>query len=278
MITFTRIGYLGRLGNQMFQMASTIGIAKKLGLECYFPLEHFLNGINTDQNSYDGCKLMDCFDIDRSLLKPINQISKNISNIYGEQCFKFDPQTGFLPDDVDLYGYFQTEKYFMTNRELILSIFEFKPPITEASHSYIETIRNSNKGYKIASIHVRRGDYVALPNHHPVCDSKYYKSAISKIKENGEPIKFIVFSDDPNWCKSEFQGEDFIISELGNTYQELYSMSLCDHHIIANSSFSWWGAWLNRSDKKIVIAPSRWFGPSLANDTSDIYCENWIKI
>jgi len=216
--------------------------------------------------------------LDRGLLKSISQISAGISNMYGEQCFQFDHQTAFLPDGVDLFGYYQTEKYFSEYREYVMSVFTFKPAIAEAGDNYIQTIRNSNKGFKIASIHVRRGDYTGLPNHHPTCNKEYYDSAISLLKEKTDSIKFVIFSDDPNWCREEFKGEDFIISDLGNAYYEMCAMSLCDHHIIANSSFSWWGAWLNKSENKIVIAPSRWFGPLLANNTNDIYCENWIKI
>ena len=91
-------------------------------------------------------------------------------------------------------------------------------------------------------------------------------------------MKFIIFSDDPDWCRNEFFGENYIISDLGDAYIELCAMSLCDHNIIANSSFSWWGAWLNNNPNKIVISPSKWFGPAIGKDTSDVYCKNWVKL
>lgn len=278
MITFTRIGYFGRLGNQMFQMASTIGIAKRLGFEYSFPLEYYLNSINSPKDSYDGCKLYDCFKLSPDIFKPVSEIVRGVEHIYTEQTFGFDEQTRSLPDGVDLHGYYQTEKYFLEYRELILSLFAFKDTITEAGSNYIETIRNQNRSSRIASIHVRRGDYATLPNHHPVCSKEYYKNSISKIKENEADVKFIIFSDDPDWCRNEFFGENYIISDLGDAYIELCAMSLCDHNIIANSSFSWWGAWLNNNPNKIVISPSKWFGPAIGKDTSDVYCKNWVKL
>jgi hypothetical protein len=89
---------------------------------------------------------------------------------------------------------------------------------------------------------------------------------------------FIVFSDDVEWCKKEFAGENYIVNEIGNPYAEMCAMSLCDHNIMANSSFSWWGSWLNRNPNKKVIAPSRWFGSAMNKNTDDIYCQDWIKI
>jgi hypothetical protein len=90
-------------------------------------------------------------------------------------------------------------------------------------------------------------------------------------------IKFLVFSDDVEWCRSEFSGSEYIVCDLGNPYVELCCMTLCDHNIIANSSFSWWGAWLNTKSEKIVIAPSKWFGPAIQKDVSDVYFKN-VKI
>jgi hypothetical protein len=176
-----------------------------------------------------------------------------------------------------LYGYFQTEKYFKNYREEILKTFTFKEEYSVQATTFLFEKIHSTSMYKdIVSLHVRRGDYTLYPNHHPVCSDDYYQSAIGKF--DLENSVFLVFSDDIEWCKKKFEGENFIFSDTSNPYLDLAIMSLCDHHIIANSSFSWWGAWLNRSEDKKVIAPSRWFGPSLVNDTSDIYCKNWIKI
>jgi hypothetical protein len=98
---------------------------------------------------------------------------------------------------------------------------------------------------------------------------------MEELRILNENIIYVIFSDDVEWCKTEFSDPDYIISDLENPYTEMCAMSLCDHNIIANSSFSWWGAWLNVNQDKIVIAPSRWFGDLIQKDTSDVYCKNW---
>ena len=183
-----------------------------------------------------------------------------------------------LYDDCSLNGYFQTEKYFDEFRDSILSQFTFKSPYKDSAESYIQTIRKENKDAVIASIHVRRGDYVMFPDHHPPCSFNYYNNAMEELRILNENIIYVIFSDDVEWCKTEFNDPNYIISNLENPYTEMCAMSLCDHNIIANSSFSWWGAWLNVNPDKIVIAPSRWFGDLIQNDTSDIYCKNWKTI
>ena len=117
-----------------------------------------------------------------------------------------------------------------------------------------------------------------FPDHHPPCSLDYYNAAKKELSALNDNIIYVIFSDDIEWCKKEFNDPSYVISDLNNPYTEMCAMSLCDHNIIANSSFSWWGAWLNKKSDKIVIAPSQWFGKLLINDTSDIYCKNWIKI
>jgi len=283
MITFHQIGYLGRLGNQMFQFASTIGIGGKLGIGVKFPIENctklekagpFIPEKN--ENMEVKCDLLECFDIDPSYFTELDGMG--ISSYYQEASFKYDPGILNIRDSMTLIGYFQTEKYFLEHRDLILSQFTFKPQYFKSASDYVQSIRRNNIDKRIVSIHIRRGDYVMYPNHHPVCSKLYYRTAIDLIKSEIPDVKFLIFSDDPEWCKTEFFGEDYIISDLADQYLELCAMSLCDHHIIANSSFSWWGAWLNKNSDKKVIAPSKWFGPAIDHDTSDLYCQNWIKI
>jgi len=283
MLTFPRIGYMGRLGNQMFQFASTLGVADKTGYDARFPLDNCfvaersgpldpLTGINTEVK----CDLLDCFEISPVYFIPAQHV--RIDSWYQETLFTYDQRILEVRDNTGLHGYLQTEKYFSHARDLILSQFTFKRAYLDSATAYMENIRALNKDAKIVSIHVRRGDYVMQPNHHPICSREYYESASSLIKEKIGDCKFLVFSDDPEWCRNEFKNDDYIISELSDPYSELCAMSLCDHHIIANSSFSWWGAWLNKSSNKIVTAPSKWFGPSMGKDTSDVCCKNWIKL
>jgi len=278
MISFTQIGNLGRLGNQMFQMASAIGIATKLGYQTKFPSESFKLDCSTSPDSYEGCKLMECFDISEEFLLPLEEIGGNIRYLYRESDFTYNEQTNSLRDDCDLYGYFQTEKYFSHCRDLILNQFTFRRQYSDKASSYLENIRTSKKCSNIVSLHVRRGDYVQYPQHHPTCGTEYYDKGVSEIKSHIDSPIFLVFSDDKEWCKTVFLGDEYIISELDNPYEEMCAMTLCDSHIIANSSFSWWGAWLNKRDYKIVISPSNWLGPAVGKNTSDVHCKGWIII
>lgn len=267
MITFISLGGLGRLGNQMFQVASTIGIGRRLGYDVKFPREIFINGGTESPDSYSGCKLYECFNIPENLLLPSPDIFHRIRFRYNEGDFRYNIQTESLSPDVDLYGYFQTEKYFKDYRKDILEIFTFRKEISDKANSFLEIKEN------YVSVHVRRGDYLNSPEHHAIQGIEYYKKAIPQFPENSI---FCFFSDDLDWCKENFKGDNFLFVDSGNPYYDLYLMSKFKKHIIANSSFSWWGSWLSDSEK--TIAPLNWFGPMLPKETSDIYCENWIKL
>jgi hypothetical protein len=282
MITFQTIGYLGRLGNQMFQFASTLGIASRKNLEARFPIEncsivHMSGPFDPIEGKNIGvkCDLLNCFDIDPRYFIPGNQIQIKYS--YHEHDFGFNQETLNIIDSCNLYGYFQSEKYFLHIRNRIRKEFTFKEWISDEGDKILESL---SEGCEMISVHVRRGDYTMYPEHHPPCDIQYYKSAIEKIKEtHGDDVKIIVFSDDKNWCRLNLNdafGGDFLVCPSNNPYVELYIMTRCNYHIIANSSFSWWGSWL--ADSKMTIAPSRWFGPAMIKNTEDVYCKNWIKI
>ena len=270
---------MGRLGNQMFQLASAIGIANERGFGVGIPIENCTreigNGpidVKTGLPMNVKCDLLDCFNIPSKYLISFNEL--NPQYIYSEGDFKFNPEVLTLSPNTDLSGYFQNEKYFKKYREEILKTFTFKDEYSDEARTFLfEKVHPLCGDKDIVSIHVRRGDYTLYPNHHPVCSDFYYQSSIGKF--DSENHIFLVFSDDIEWCKENFVGDNFIFSDTNNPYLDLAIMSLCDHHIIANSSFSWWGAWLNTSENKRVIAPSRWFGPSLPKDTSEIYCEGW---
>lgn len=278
MITFKNIGYLGRLGNQMFQFSSALGIAEKNNTEAKFPISNcttFYGGgpidVKTGQKMQVKCDLFDCFEIPPGYFSEGSLI--RTERIYSEPDFRFNSDSFSLSPNTDLYGYFQTEKYFKHIREKILNCFKFRPEIEVSAENYwSENIKPKLGLNTPISLHVRRGDYTLYPNHHPVCSDEYYEKAMSNFEGN---IKFLVFSDDIEWCKGQFIGEKFIFVDSGNPYSDLKIMTMCNHHIIANSSYSWWGAWLNKSYDKKVIAPSKWFGPELRKDVSDIYCEGW---
>ena len=278
MFSFRSIGYLGRLGNQMFQFSSTLGVAEKRGSKALFPLPNCYtvrgNGPidpKTKMTTQVKCDLMDCFDIPSGYFVSPEEITPK--GAYHESDMKFDPAVFSLPEDCDLVGYFQTEKYFSHIRGKLLEIFKFKWEFEKIATDYwVREVVPLSGGSEVVSIHVRRGDYTLYPDHHPTCSPEYYDMAISSF---GESFKFLVFSDDSEWCKKNFPGERFHIVDTGSPYSDLKLMTMCRHHINANSSFSWWGAWLNTKEGKRVICPSRWFGPAIPKDVSDIYCENW---
>jgi hypothetical protein len=178
-----------------------------------------------------------------------------------------------ISDGTDLIGYYQTEKYFKEIRESILGYFSFRPEIVNSASLYWkDSIENFLSGSICVSIHVRRGDYTLYPNHHPTCSKDYYDRAISLFSPE---TKFLIFSDDIEWCRENFNSPRFHVVDSGSPYVDLKLISMCDHHINANSSFSWWGSWLNLKENKRVICPKNWFGPSINKDTKDVYCEGW---
>jgi hypothetical protein len=263
MITCNSMGTNGRLGNQLFQYAFLFAIAKKNNYEFGIPFK------SKSDNEYYNLFLPECF----SNLSAKD--SSNHNNIYRfyEQKFEYDESVFSLPDNIDFWGYFQTEKYFKNYRNEILNEFKFNNEITDYCLNFIKNTNPENK--KILSIHIRLGDYVNNQDAHPVCSKEYYQKALEK---NPNDVLIYAFSDDVEKCKilfSEFNRE-IVYPNSGNLFKDMCLMAFCDYHIIANSSFSWWGAWLSNS--KQVIAPSIWFGPKIQKNWQDVYCEGWIVI
>jgi hypothetical protein len=257
MISFSRIGNFGRLGNQMFQFASTYGVANKLGYEVKFPI------------NFDVPKI---FKIDDSLLCPIEDLN-NLNNV-GEDHFHFYENLFKIPDNSNLNGYYQTEKYFSHCEDQIKKLFTFKTHVIEESKLEKDKINSFFGNLELVSIHVRLGDYVNLQDYHTVQSSEYYTKAIEHFID--KQYGFVVFSDDIETCKKIFP-PSFYFSESNKDYVDLYLMSNCSHNIIANSTFSWWAACLNSNENKKIIAPKNWFGPAYSyNITKDLYCKDWI--
>ena len=273
---------MGRLGNQMFQFASTLGIADMINSDVRFPIEnsrHYLNNgpfdTKSGRNMDVKCDLLDCFngEIEKYFIES-NLIETRYQ--FNENGFEYDPSVSNINQYTNLNGYYQTELYFNQIQDIIRKVFNFKNEYKYIGNAIYDSINNPDSKREIISMHIRRGDYVLYPDHHPTCNIDYYKNAIKIINDSSESHKkILIFSDDKEWCRDNFIGEEYIISENDNPYIDLYLMTLCDHHIIANSSFSWWGAWLNPNANKIVVAPSRWFGPAIIKNTSDVYCKNW---
>ena len=167
-------------------------------------------------------------------------------------------------------GYWQSEKYFESIEDIIRNVFTF-PEASEQNKAIAREMAASTS----VSIHVRRGDYLRyFPNN--VLDEAYYGPAMAYFTERFKDVHFFIFSNDISWCREHLSAEriSFVDWNTGkDSPYDMWLMTQCKHNIIANSSFSWWGAWLNNNPEKIVIAPGRWFDEF---STPDIYCKDWV--
>lgn len=189
--------------------------------------------------------------------------------------------TGFpkLRNNTYLIGWWQDQKYFMSIRDKLLTEFVPQVPFSPAAEKTLQAIKAAPTS---VSIHVRRGDYVTNPNankHHGLAPIDYYNTAMVQLREQFQNATFFVFSDDITWCQANLKGQSMTYVE-GTTagYEDLHLMRHCQHNIIANSSFSWWGAWLNDSTAKTVIAPKLWFQDEAANAETDVVPEAWARL
>lgn len=255
---------MGGLGNYMFQIATAYSYSKKTNKNLIFNLSdvYVVHGsVESYRNNIFSNLIFDS----------LNQNS--FGRKYNEPNFNFNEIPNF-EGSVYLNGYFQSEKYFKDYRHEILDLFDFGNETKEFINQKYGDVLND----KTCSLHVRRGDYLRLPDHHPIQPLDYYTQAISELDND---TTFLIFSDDIEWCKTHFSFIDkkFKFIEGNTDYQDLYLMSICKNNIICNSTFSWWGAWLNQNVNKQVIIPSNWFGPKLKNhNTNDLYCDGWKKI
>lgn len=213
----------------------------------------------------------------------LNKVSivENISNnnfvVYKEAGFHYT-EIPPINSDVLLDGYFQSEKYFLEYKNEIKDLFSypeniFNDIVLKFKEKYELNILDDSINY--CSMHVRRGDYLKSPNHHPSQDVSYYMKALKKMPKDS---LCLIFSDDIKWCKENFPEipGKFIFVEGNKDYEDLLLMSLCKNNIICNSTFSWWAAWLNKNENKIVIMPKNWFGIAYSNwNTKDLICNNW---
>jgi len=245
----------GGLGNQMFQITAAYALSRDLGVDCAFNL----NRCHTPAQGNTSNKYKD------NIFKNINDVDLNLNSFkrYLQPCFAYDD----LPkiDNILLQGDFQSEKFFLKYKDEIKNLFYFN------NDKKIEIQKHLSQFENITAVHVRRGDYLNKPNYHPTCTVEYYKKAMEII---GSESNFIFVSDDIDWCKENFKGDNIYYSPFTNEIDDLYLIKSCNNQIIANSSFSWWGAYLCPFNNK-VVAPSIWFGPRGPQDTQDIYVQTW---
>jgi len=197
-----------------------------------------------------------------------------------EKNLAFNPAFYTLNNNSYIDGYWQSEKYFKNYANIIRQDFMYTMPLSDKNQPIKKLIMSCNS----VSVHIRRGDYIAnsqANKFHGVCSLDYYKKASQLIAQKLDTPVFFIFSDDISWCKSNLNLDfpTFFIETAtpSSPYEDMHLMSLCSHHIIANSTFSWWGAWLNPNTNKLVIAPKQWFAnPKIKNP--DILPDNWLSI
>lgn len=249
---------MGGLGNYMFQIATAYATALRDGKKYVCDTSNMIIP-HKNYNHYLP-----------NLFKKIEfeSIEYNIDQ-YVEIGFNFSeiPKTN---SSLRIVGYFQSEKYFKEYREYIIELFDVDSIYsTPKLQTYSNLLTNNT-----CSIHVRRNDYLALQNYHVVQPIEYYENAVNIV---GLDKTYLIFSDDIPWCKENLSFiKNKILIENNLDYEDMCLMSKCSNNIIANSSFSWWGTWLNTNPDKIVVAPKKWFGvKNLHLNTSDLYCSNW---
>ncbi len=244
----------GRFGNKLFQAAATIGIAKNNDMGYAFPPCHYYQYLKGGIPQVVGIEALDFVE-------------------YTETSFNYEK---VVIDDrelnYNLNGFFQSAKYWKHCDDFIKQEFSMKEYIVFNVFQKYGDVLNNNE---TASVHIRRGDYLALSHFHINLTMQYYYDAMNLLRKDG--VKFLIISDDMDWCKrQDWFGYNVEFIEGNDEATDLCLMTQCNHNIIANSSFSWWGQYLNKHEDKKVVAPKKWFGDAVEHDTSDLYLPNWI--
>lgn len=266
----------GGLGNQMFQYAC----ARALALRNNDSLQ-----LVRTEKSVDTSRVFSLvnFDIKGTIVDSFTPaFATKLKELWEQKVLRrfyvgFEPSVMKRTGDTYLDGYFQSERYFIDQAEQIRRDFRLKVTLGSAAEKWVNTIRHDDRAI---SLHVRRGDYVDHPDFGGIADREYYERAIDFMAKCIAP-KFYVFSDDLEWCRRNLplpQDTTFVSHPSLKDYEELCLMSLCRHNVIANSSFSWWGAWLNPNPNKIVVAPARWSHLHDQTWYSDIIPQSWKRL
>lgn len=286
---------IGGIGNQMFQYAAGRAIACRNNTYLKLDISSF------EQYTLRSYRL-DCFNLvedfathdnikhlkpDRSQLFSFgfNKLQQKIipwhkQSVIKERTFDFDPDVLKIRENAYIDGYWQSERYFKDIAHTIRNDFTFKRESDEVNKGVLSTIQDTNS----VSLHIRRGDYVSDPKTmetHGVLGAEYYIQALNLMGKKVKEPQVFIFSDDIPWARDNLKTDlplHFIEHNgIEKDYEDMRLMSLCKHHIIANSSFSWWGAWLCQNPQKIVIAPKKWFNKPNIN-TNDLIPESWIRL
>jgi len=269
----------GGLGNQMFQYAIAKSIAiknnDKFSLDVsFYPKQtlrkYELNLFNIEEDLQNAENIFD------KIKRKLGFISKEY--FIEKEIAVFDKEVFDYKDKIILDGYWQNEKYFKDIKDEIVKDFIPKNSISDEAKEYLRLI----KSLMSVSLHIRRGDYVqdnTTNINHGICGIEYYKEAIKYFENKYTNITFFIFSDDIAWCKENFEFIDnkVFVDNTKSAIDDLELMKNCKYNIIANSTFSWWGAWLNDNKNKVVVSPKQWFTKKEWQD-KNIACDDWIKI
>lgn len=260
----------GGLGNQIFQVVAAQNLALKNNDVAVFNFNESHTPLQGEQVLKYKNNIFSKFTHQENIV---------IENIFTQKGHAYE----LIPykKNLQLQGFFQSEKFFIENKntviKMLLNGIKSESQKWENVNNFISTFE-FNYEKPLISVHVRRGDYLNLAHIHTPCSLEYYKNALSFIKEKIGDFKPVFISDDKNWCIETFKDLDCLISPFNDEIEDLILMINCKHNIIANSSFSWWGAYLNQNPNKIVVGPKKWFGPAGPQDQQDTIPENWIKI
>lgn len=288
------VNVLGGLCNQMFTYACGRRLAEKFHTELLLNLSSFNNyrwpyaldkfNIRAEVNNRINTRLFEIGgSITNRLLGRKTMVSiKGIKPVW-EYKAAFNPEIIDLHDNVFLDGYWASEKYFKDIADILRNEFTLREAISRNTMLWEDKIKSEEMPI---SLHIRRGDYLESDINRQIYAQvpvSYYYNGIELIRKNADISALFVFSNDIDWCKETFKFDIPVYYVTGNDefhgYEDMYLMSLCKHNIVANSTFSWWGAWLNRYKEKVVICPKKFFNISdIWHDSSDIWPEEWIEL
>ena len=249
----------GRTGNMMFQIAN--GFVKSIEYNRQFVVPYAESSSrHLEKNLF---RKLD-------FLIPQSPSSVDSKHIWGP--FTHGAMEAPADNTPTVYaGWYQSEKFFGNYSSVVKDLFSPTLEFVNRAIAEFPFLNNSVVG----AINVRRGDYLTQPRRHPVVTLDYINKALELLPRCD---KILVMSDDLEWCKQNIKQDNLIFVNNYWDCEGLWLLSLCDHFIISNSTFSWWGAWLSRTENKVVIAPETWFGPDVAEDPKDVWCDSWIKI
>lgn len=271
------IKFQGGLGNQMFQYAMYLALRKRK------PCSLFFFDIGGSVDCHNGFELPTIFSsISLSRAAWYNRLRcrmpflfKHLKTLKQRNSLTYYPEVLQEKKDAIYDGFWQSEQYFLDVKETIFQHFTFKESLL--NKETVELRDRLLSETESVSVHIRRGDYLSEP-FRLTCSQEYYMKAISLVSDKLSAPHFYFFSDDIEWVKENFASLNATFigwNKSNDSWQDLYLMSLCKHNIVANSSFSWWGAWLNKNVSKIVIAPSLWFDDG---SKQDIQSSSWLLI